>query len=43
MTIKVGFILSGAGVFDGAELHESVLCLLALGSGGCRCRLYRTG
>ena len=30
MTIKVGFILSGAGVFDGAELHESVLCLLAL-------------
>jgi enhancing lycopene biosynthesis protein 2 len=27
---KVGVILSGCGVFDGAEIHESVLTLLAL-------------
>jgi len=27
---KVGVILSGCGVFDGAEIHESVLVLLAL-------------
>ena len=33
MQKRVGFILSGAGVFDGAELHESVLCLLALDRG----------
>ncbi|MBM65721.1 MAG: isoprenoid biosynthesis protein ElbB [Myxococcales bacterium] len=30
---RIGFVLSGAGVFDGAELHESVLCLLALDRG----------
>ena len=30
MSKRVAVILSGAGVFDGAELHESVLCLLAL-------------
>lgn len=27
---KVALILSGCGVFDGSEIHESVLCLLAL-------------
>src|SRR5512136_306739 len=27
---KVAVILSGCGVFDGAEIHESVLVLLAL-------------
>lgn len=27
---KVGVLLSGCGVFDGAEIHESVLTLLAL-------------
>ncbi|OLQ84845.1 isoprenoid biosynthesis protein ElbB [Vibrio ponticus] len=27
---KVAVILSGCGVFDGAEIHESVLCLLAI-------------
>lgn len=27
---KVAVILSGAGVFDGAEIHESVITLLAL-------------
>lgn len=28
--IRVGVLLSGAGVYDGSELHESVLTLLAL-------------
>jgi enhancing lycopene biosynthesis protein 2 len=30
MAKKVGVVLSGCGVFDGAEIHESVLTLLAL-------------
>jgi enhancing lycopene biosynthesis protein 2 len=30
MAKKVGVILSGCGVFDGAEIHESVVTLLAL-------------
>ncbi|MDP6539293.1 MAG: isoprenoid biosynthesis glyoxalase ElbB [Planctomycetota bacterium] len=32
--VKVGVVLSGCGVFDGAEVHESVLTLLALDSAG---------
>jgi enhancing lycopene biosynthesis protein 2 len=28
--VKIGVILSGCGVYDGAEIHESVLTLLAL-------------
>jgi enhancing lycopene biosynthesis protein 2 len=31
---KIGVLLSGCGVFDGAEIHESVLTLLALDRGG---------
>jgi len=31
---KVAVILSGCGVFDGAEIHESVLTLLALAKAG---------
>ncbi len=31
---KVGVLLSGCGVFDGAEIHESVLTLLALDQQG---------
>ncbi len=31
---KVGVILSGCGVYDGAEIHESVLTMLALDRGG---------
>ena len=27
---KVAVILSGCGVFDGAEIHEAVISLLAL-------------
>lgn len=31
---KVGVILSGAGVYDGAEIHEAVLTLLAIARSG---------
>lgn len=33
---KVGVLLSGCGVFDGAEIHESVLALLALNQRGAQ-------
>lgn len=33
---KVAVILSGCGVFDGSEIHESVLVLLALDRAGAR-------
>lgn len=31
---KIAVILSGCGVYDGAEIHESVLTLLALEQNG---------
>ena len=31
---RVGVVLSGCGVYDGAEIHESVLTLLALDRAG---------
>ena len=31
---KVGVVLSGCGVYDGAEIHESVITLLALDKAG---------
>lgn len=31
---KIGVLLSGCGVFDGAEIHESVLAMLALDRAG---------
>ncbi|MGZ0655786.1 isoprenoid biosynthesis glyoxalase ElbB [Coraliomargarita sp. W4R53] len=34
MKTKVAVILSGCGVYDGAEIHESVLTLLALAKAG---------
>lgn len=34
MKTKVAVILSGCGVYDGAEIHESVLTLLALDKAG---------
>ncbi len=34
MSKKVGVLLSGCGVFDGAEIHESVLTLLFLDKAG---------
>jgi enhancing lycopene biosynthesis protein 2 len=33
--MKVAVILSGCGVYDGSEIHESVLSLLALAEEGC--------
>ena len=30
MTPRIGFILSGCGVYDGTEIHEAVLSMLAL-------------
>ncbi|WP_269525134.1 isoprenoid biosynthesis glyoxalase ElbB [Coraliomargarita parva] len=33
---KVAVVLSGCGVFDGAEIHESVLTLLALDRAGAK-------
>jgi enhancing lycopene biosynthesis protein 2 len=32
---RVAVVLSGCGVFDGAEIHEAVLTLLALDRAGC--------
>lgn len=32
--VRVGVLLSGCGVYDGAEIHESVLTLLALDRAG---------
>ncbi|MCG6948647.1 MAG: isoprenoid biosynthesis glyoxalase ElbB [Acidobacteria bacterium] len=34
MTKKIGVILSGCGVYDGAEIHESVVTLLAIDRAG---------
>ncbi len=37
---KIAVILSGCGVFDGAEIHESVLALLAIDRNGARYRIF---
>ena len=34
MAKKIGVVLSGCGVFDGSEIHEAVLTLLALDRAG---------
>ncbi|MBT3217983.1 MAG: isoprenoid biosynthesis protein ElbB, partial [Proteobacteria bacterium] len=34
MSPKIGVVLSGCGVFDGAEIHESVIAMLALDRAG---------
>ncbi len=34
MAKKIGVVLSGCGVFDGAEIHESVVTMLALDRAG---------
>ena len=33
--LKIGVLLSGSGVYDGSEIHESVLSLLAIDKNGC--------
>jgi enhancing lycopene biosynthesis protein 2 len=35
----LGVILSGCGVYDGAEIHEAVICLLALDEAGVDVKL----
>ena len=37
---RVGVVLSGCGFKDGAEIHESVLALLALDRAGCEIRCF---
>lgn len=37
---NVGVVLSGCGVFDGAEIHESVLTLLALDRAGAQVHFF---
>ncbi len=37
---KVAVVLSGAGVFDGAEIHESVITLLALDRQGAEVHMF---
>ena len=36
MSKKIGVLLSGCGVFDGSEIHEAVLTLLALDRAGAQ-------
>lgn len=36
MAKKIGVLLSGCGVFDGSEIHEAVLTLLALDRAGAK-------
>lgn len=38
--LTIGVILSGCGVYDGAEIHESVLTLLAIVRQGARYQCY---
>lgn len=35
--LKVGLVLSGCGVFDGSEIHEATIALLALDRAGAQC------
>jgi len=36
----IGVVLSGSGVFDGSEIHEAVICLLALDRAGVNIQYY---
>jgi len=38
--LQVGVVLAGCGVFDGAEIRESVLTLLALDQAGAQARCF---
>ena len=38
--VKVAVVLSGCGVFDGAEIHESVLTLLQLEKHGAKVQIF---
>ncbi len=39
-SVKIGVVLSGCGVYDGAEIHESVLTLLAISRQGAEAVCY---
>ena len=36
----IGVVLAGSGVFDGSEIHEAVVCLLALDRAGVAVKFY---
>lgn len=40
MSKKIAVILSGCGVYDGAEIHESVITLLRLDQRGCEVQCF---
>ena len=41
---KIGVVLSGAGVYDGSEIHEAVITLLAIARNGAQgWRLFTAG
>ncbi|MFW5753378.1 MAG: isoprenoid biosynthesis glyoxalase ElbB, partial [Marinilabiliaceae bacterium] len=37
---KIAVVLSGCGVYDGAEIHESVLTLLAIAKAGAEYEIF---
>jgi len=39
-SLKIAIILSGCGVYDGAEIRESVLTLLAVEQNGCTYKMF---
>lgn len=41
MSKKIAVILSGCGVYDGAEIHESVITLLRLDQRGAQVNVLR--
>jgi len=40
ITLKFAVILSGCGTFDGAEIHEAVLTLLAIANNNCSYEIF---
>ena len=43
MAKKIGVVLSGCGVYDGSEIHEAVITLLAIDRAGAEaCAWPRT-
>lgn len=37
---KIGVVLSGCGVYDGSEIHEAVITLLAIARSGAQAICY---
>lgn len=38
--MKYAIVLSGCGVYDGAEIHEAIMTMLAVESNGCQYELF---